>query len=133
MSNPLGDNPNIGKMSGNENTLGGYLSKANDFLKTPIGQGIANIGGSLISGIGKGKEQQAEQDAINQRARYYDTQWRDPNQLAQLKAAVVDNTPISNGYLTRAKQVSDFLNSRQINTMQPGDPNKVYGSYVRGT
>lgn len=122
---------NIGN-TGSDSTLGGWLTKANDFLKTPLGQGLANVGGSLIEGYGKGKEQQTSLDQQKELATRYDNSWRDPGQLAQLKASVLDSPTVSTGYLDRARRVSDFLNSRQVPSLSPGDPNKVYGSYVTG-
>jgi hypothetical protein len=109
--------------------VGGFLSQANDFIKSPIGQGLVNVGGSIIQGVGKGQAAQAEQDAINERTRYYDTQWRDPAQLQALRAAVAESPQAPRGYLERAQRVNDFMNQQR---MQPGDPNKVYGDYVRG-
>lgn len=123
---------NIGNTGGESSGIGGWLTKANDFLKTPIGQGIANVAGSVISGIGSSKEKQAELDQQKELATRYDNAWRDPGQLAQLKASVLDSPTVSTGYLDRARRVSDFLNSRQVPSLSPGDPNKVYGSYVTG-
>lgn len=109
--------------------VGGLLSRASDFLGSPTGKVLTGIGGQVLQGIGAGKAAEAEQEAINERARYYDNQWRDPAQVQALKNAVVEGPKVSTGYLERAQRISDFLsNGRRA----PGDPDKVYGSYVRG-
>lgn len=112
---------------------GGMLSKAGNLLESKTGQSLIGLAGNALVGAAQGNETQARIDANTAKYTYNANQWRDPAQLAALKQSVVGGPGVSTGYLDRARQVSNFLNSRQINVpSQPGDPRVVYGTDVRG-
>lgn len=94
--------------------IGGMLSKAAgaawDFAKSPAGGTVIS---GVVKGYAEGKQQEEllkEQERVR---RYYDNQWRDPNQLAQLHAAAGQDVSVPGGYLDRAQRVNKFLNERQ--------------------
>jgi len=107
---------------------GGLLSKAAgaawDFAKSPAGSKLI---GNVIKGYGEGA---AADEAAKQRwkeQRYYDEQWRDPNQLMQLQNQVSGYTPYTptagTGYLSRAAGYQG--------NYAPGSPEAV-AAYARG-
>lgn len=90
-----------------QSAAGGLLSKAGQALSTPQGM---MMGGQAISGWAQGKAQ----ENINQRQlaaqQWGNTQWMDPNQVAQLNAAAAAPITVPAGYLNRAAAVRGLMN-----------------------
>lgn len=107
---------------------GGLLSKAAgaawDFAKSPGGSKLI---GNVIKGYGEGQAAEEEAKQRWKEQRYYDEQWRDPNQLAKLQGVVGGYTPYTptagTGYLSRAQGYQG--------NYQPGSPEAV-AAYARG-
>ena len=110
----------------------GFLSRAGDAIGK-VGKfatdnpGLVNLAGNVIKGAGEGAAAEEEQRQITERQQYIDRQWRDPNETGAIFRAVGGGgAPSTGGYLSRAQQANNAP------ATSPGDPDKVYGSYVRG-
>lgn len=112
---------------------GGFLSAAGnaakEFVKSPGGGQVVS---SMVQGFAAGQSQEELLKAQEAERRRQDEEWRDPGKLENLRSSVRDvNVP--GGYIDRARRVSEFLNERQYRQPnEAGDPNNVYGKYVRG-
>lgn len=111
--------------------VGGMLKKAAgaawDFAKSDAGGSIIS---GMVKGYAEGKQQEEllkEQERVR---RYYDNQWRDPNQLAQLQGAVAGDISVPGGYLDRARRVNNFLNERQYSYPAGAAPGGQVASYA---
>lgn len=104
----------VGANSGGVMEATGGLLKAGaksavDFAKS-AGGGVVLAG--ALKGFAEGKQQDELLKEEERVRRYYDQQWRDPEQLAALDASVRD-VDVPGGYIQRAQRVSRFLNDRQ--------------------
>jgi len=107
---------------------GGLLSRAAsgalEFAKSPGGSKLI---GNVLKSYGEGIAAEEEAKARWKEQRYYDEQWRDPNQLMQLQNQVSGYTPYTpsagTGYLSRAQGYQGKY--------QPGSPEAV-AAYARG-
>lgn len=119
-------------------STGGLLSKAGSLagsiLKTP---GVVDAGGKIISsmigGAAEGKLQEAKLKEEERIRRYYDKAWQDPSGLSQVQAASGQAPNVQAGGLLANAQNSAIPPGRGGGRQyEAGDPDQVYGGYVRG-
>jgi hypothetical protein len=112
-------------------TTGGLLSKAGkaawDFAKSPGG---AQIISGVVSGIGEAKMKEKELEQDWEKARYYDKQWRDPQQLAMFQNAAAQGvTPPTNAAARQSMLAQQYGG---YGTYGPPPSPEQLAAYARG-
>lgn len=135
---PAGANVAAQAVGAAPSATGGMLSKAGslvgNILKTP---GVIDAGGKIISGMvsgaAEGKLQEAKLKEEERIRRYYDKAWQDPSGLSQVQAASGQAPSVQPGGLLASSQNLAVPPGRGGGRQyEAGDPNQVYGGYVRG-
>lgn len=96
-----------------QSALGSLATKAGNALSTPQGMLMA---GQAVSGWANGKAQENIAQRTLAAQQWGNTQWQDPNQVAQLQAAASAPINVPAGYLNRAAAVRNLMNSGTTQT-----------------
>jgi hypothetical protein len=105
-----------GSTAGQAGSGGGILSQAMGMInKNP---GVAQVGGSLLSGLASGASQQKQIDAMIQAQEWGNLQWQNQSQVGQMQAAAAKPITVPSGYLQRAQQVQGLMAGNS--GIQPG-------------